>query len=62
MGRLMGLPEADWPYIHELAERMLASQDPDVTPDEADRASLLEMAVYAMNFAAPAATKSLAAT
>jgi cytochrome P450 len=52
MGRLMGLPEADWPYIHELAERMLASQDPDVTPDEADRASLLEMAVYAMNFAA----------
>jgi cytochrome P450 len=51
MGQLMGLPEADWPYVHQLAERMLASQDADVI-DEDDRASLFAMAAYAMSFAA----------
>jgi cytochrome P450 len=52
MGQLMGLPPADWPRIHELSERMLASQDPDVAADEADRGSMLELAGYAMGFAA----------
>ena len=51
MGRLMGLPEADWPYIHRLAERMLANQDPDANADQDDMA-LLETATYAMRFAA----------
>jgi cytochrome P450 len=52
MGQLMGLPKDDWPYVHELSERMLASQDPDVAADEGDRGSMLELAGYAMNFAA----------
>ena len=50
MGQLMGLPQADWPYVHELSERMLASQDPEVAADEADRGSMLELAGYAMKF------------
>src|ERR1700722_18010066 len=29
IGRLMGLPEEDWAHIHELAEQMLAGQDPE---------------------------------
>jgi cytochrome P450 len=51
IGRLMGLPEEDWAYIHDLAERMLAGQDPGVIADSAG-ASLLDMARYAMSFAA----------
>ncbi|MCW2546799.1 MAG: cytochrome [Mycobacterium sp.] len=51
MGQLMGLPEADWPYVHTLSERMLAGQDPDVA-DEDDHGSLIELVGYAMNFAA----------
>jgi cytochrome P450 len=51
IGRLMGLPEQDWAYIHKLAERMLAGQDPEVTSGD-DGASLLEMAGYAVSFAA----------
>jgi cytochrome P450 len=51
MGRLMGLPEADWPMVHRLAERMLSSQDPDVD-GTGNQASLLELVVYAMGFIA----------
>jgi cytochrome P450 len=51
MGRLMGLPEADWPFVHRLAERMLSSQDPDVD-GAGDQASLFELAGYAMGFIA----------
>jgi cytochrome P450 len=51
MGRLMGLPEADWPSVHRLAERMLSSQDPDVE-GAGDQASLFELAAYAMGFIA----------
>jgi cytochrome P450 len=51
MGRLMGLPEADWPSVHRLAERMLSSQDPNVE-GAGDQASLFEMAAYAMGFIA----------
>jgi cytochrome P450 len=52
MGRLMGLPEQDWPYVHRISEQMLAGQDPDVTADEADRHSIMELAAYAAKFAA----------
>jgi cytochrome P450 len=51
MGRLMGLPEADWPSVHRLAERMLSSQDPNVE-GAGDQASLFELAAYAMDFIA----------
>ena len=52
MGQLMGLPKADWPYVHRLSEQMLAGQDPDVGSGQADQGSAVELAGYAMNFAA----------
>lgn len=53
VGRLMGLPEADWPRVHHLAERMLATQDDEVDDAEGqgDRSAILEMAAYAMELA-----------
>ncbi len=51
VGRLMGLPEADWPRIHRLSEQMLAGQDPEVV-HEGDQNAMLEMVGYAMAFAA----------
>jgi cytochrome P450 len=51
VGRLMGLPEADWPLVHRLSERMLSSQDPNVE-GTGDQASLFELAAYAMGFIA----------
>ncbi len=51
VGRLMGLPEADWPRIHQLSEQMLAGQDPEVV-HEGDQNAMLEMVGYAMAFAA----------
>jgi len=51
VGRLMGLPVADWPRIHHLSEQMLAGQDPDVVVD-GDQDATVEMVGYAMAFAA----------
>lgn len=52
LGEIMGLPRADWPAIHSMAERNSGSQDPDIA-EGADRGSAsLDMAVYAMEFAA----------
>ena len=51
VGRLMGLPESDWPHIHHLSEQMLAGQDPDVA-EAGDQSSMVEMFGYAMAFAA----------
>jgi cytochrome P450 len=51
VGRLMGLPEADWPYIHGLSEQMLSGQDPEVAQHR-DGGAMVEMAGYAMAFAA----------
>ena len=51
VGQLMGLPEADWPNIHQLAERNTSGQDADYASSEPNSASI-EMAMYAMNFAA----------
>ena len=51
IGQLMGLPEQDWAYIHRLAERMLAGQDPEVVDGDVGT-SLFEMAGYARSFAA----------
>ena len=51
IGRLMGLPEADWPRIHELSEQMLAGQDPEVVQADSE-GSMMEMFGYAMAFAA----------
>ena len=51
MGRLMGLPENDWPYIHQLSERLLAGQD-SATEGGSDGSAMVELAGYAMRFAA----------
>ncbi len=57
MGRLMGLPEADWARLHTLAERQTAGQDPDINPPgddgaEPDFSASIDMALYAIEFAA----------
>ena len=51
IGQLVGLPEADWPHIHELAERNTSGQDADYAGDDPD-AGTMEMAMYAMELAA----------
>jgi cytochrome P450 len=51
IGELMGLPEEDWPRIHELAVRNTSGQDDDAGSGEPTSASV-EMALYAMAFAA----------
>jgi cytochrome P450 len=57
IGKLFGLPEADWDLLHDLAERNTSGQDPDINPgesnDEAGSAdSSMKMAMYGMAFAA----------
>lgn len=56
MGRLMGLPEADWALLHTLAERQTSGQDPDVV-GEVDHSASIEMAMYAIGFAAERRTQ-----
>jgi cytochrome P450 len=51
VGQLMGLPEDDWPMIHELAERNTSGQDADLAGDAADMSASIEMAMYAIGFA-----------
>ena len=56
MGRLMGLPVADWDLLHSLAERQTAGQDPDINPPgpdgaETDFSASIDMAMYAIEFA-----------
>lgn len=50
IGRLMGLPEADWPYIHHLAEQNTSGQDPDYASAD-DGMGTMEMAMYAIKLA-----------
>ncbi|CAB4824405.1 unannotated protein [freshwater metagenome] len=52
MGRLMGLPEADWDLLHSLAERQTSGSDPEIVGDEPDYSASIEMAMYAIEFAA----------
>ena len=52
VGQLLGLPPEDWPAIHALAERNSGSQDPDIAEESERGSSSVEMAVYAMGFAA----------
>src|SRR5206468_2667348 len=52
VGRLMGLPRADWEHVHALAERITRGQDPEFaeSPGSAGAASQ-EMGLYAFEFA-----------
>jgi len=52
LGELMGLPAADWPTIHAMAERNSGGQDPDVAGESNRGSAAAEMAMYAMQFAA----------
>jgi cytochrome P450 len=52
IGDLMGLPPEDWGFVHSLAERNTSQQDGDITGGEDDMASSIEMAMYAIEFAA----------
>ena len=49
VGELMGLPEADWPFLCDLAEYNTGSKRND---DEPEVSSSMQMAMYAMEFAA----------
>ena len=52
IGELFGLPHGDWEYLRKLAERITASQDPDLGyPDGLAANGGAEMAAYAMNLA-----------
>ena len=51
IGQLMGLPEADWPLIHSLAERNTSGQDPDIAGENPDMSASIDMAMYAIEFA-----------
>ena len=52
IGTLMGLPEADWAHIHELAEAQTTRQDAAANGGESDSTGSIEMAMYAIEFAA----------
>lgn len=53
IGELFGLPRQDWEYLRKLAERITASQDPDLgRRDPSEVAGGVEMASYAMDLAA----------
>lgn len=53
IGRLVGIPESDWAFIHEMAERIAKGQDPDLNEGEDAAAGngSVEMAMYAIEFA-----------
>lgn len=51
MGQLMGLPEADWSLLHQLAERQTAGQDPDGPGGGEDFSASIDMAMYAIELA-----------
>ncbi len=52
VGQLLGLPREDWPAIHAMAERNSGGQDPDIADPSERGSSSVEMAMYAMGFAA----------
>ena len=53
IGRLMGLPEQDLERLHLLAERQTAGSDPEIVGDAGpDHSASVEMAMYAIEFAA----------
>lgn len=55
-GQIMGLPEEDLPRIHHLSEQLTSSQDPEFAYDgpaeDAPNGASMEMALYAIRFAA----------
>ena len=52
IGTLMGLPEEDWPRIQRWAERQTSGQDAELAGDESEGNAAVDMAMYAIAFAA----------
>lgn len=52
IGKLMGLPETDWDYLHGLAQRQTSGQDADIAGADSGENPSVEMAMYAIKFAA----------
>jgi cytochrome P450 len=53
VGELVGIPSEDWPQIRKWAEEGTSSQDPDLAaPDAEPGKGMLDMAMYAIDFAA----------
>jgi cytochrome P450 len=52
IGKMMGLPRADWQRVHDLAEQITHGQDPDyASANGAAGAASAEMGMYAYQFA-----------
>jgi cytochrome P450 len=52
IGKLMGLPEADWEKVHLMAEKVTHGQDPEYASSDADAgAASAEMGMYGYQFA-----------
>lgn len=52
IGKMMGLPRADWEVVHRLAERTTHGQDPEYADDDAAAGQAsAEMGMYAYQFA-----------
>lgn len=52
IGKLMGLPESDWSHLHALAQRQTSGQDADIAGAGDGSNPSVEMAMYAIEFAA----------
>lgn len=62
IGELFGLPRRDWQHLSALAERITASQDPDLGEHGGtERAAAVEMACYAVDLAASRRRRGLGA-
>ena len=57
IGELMGLPREDWDAIHMMAERNTRSQDPEITATAEAGGAVVDMAMYAIQFAAERRTE-----
>lgn len=52
IGEMFGLPRPDWEYLRKLAERITASQDPELAGLDGTAGGGVEMASYAVELAA----------
>ena len=61
VGELVGIPREDWPQIRVWAEQSTSSQDPDLAaPRATPSTGMVDMAMYAIEFADPAALRAAA--
>jgi cytochrome P450 len=51
VGELVGIPREDWPQIRTWAEQATSSQDPDLAAESYAQTGMVDMAMYAIEFA-----------